>query len=219
MRFRIPRRSPRPAPSSPVEVVDLSTWNGRGDDVLTPISRPDSLGPVPHRLPAVDPDQADIRLLVTQLIADLHARGALDAGHAAVLDHWIDAQLNGWLAVVDQQAHARRRAIEQLLAVDRANLTREALELSGLRQQQLTLEAEHRYWRDVLAGHETTPPRAASPDQVAPAPAMPGLPDFRPHTYLDDQPPVPGPHQDPATKSGTEVDLTDHEHSRERNAA
>lgn len=184
-------RKSKSEPVSPVEVVDLSTWNGRGDEVLTPIGRPDSLSPVPHRIPAQDPDQADIRLLVTQLIADLHSRGALDADHAAVLDHWIDSQLAGWLAVVDQQALARRRAAEQLLAVDRENLTREALELSALRQEQLTLEAENRHWRDALAGYQGQPPRAATADQAAGAPAMPELPDYRPGTFLDGHPPVP----------------------------
>ena len=191
MWFRKRRSKPKTEPVSPVEVVDLSTWNGRGDEVLTPIGRPDSLSPVPHRIPAQDPDQADLRLLITQMVAELHSRGALDGGHADVLDHWIDSQLAGWLDVVDQQALSRARAAEQLLAVDRENLTREALELSVLRQEQLTLDAEYRYWRDALAGYPGQPPRAATAGQVADAPPMPALPDYRPETYLDDHPPIP----------------------------
>ena len=194
MRFQIPHLARRPKPISPAEVVDLSSWNGRGDDVLTPIHRPDSLGPIPHRLPALDPDQADCRLLVTQIVSDLHARGGLDAGHAAVLDHWIDSQLAGWLTVVDQQTDARRRTTEQLLAVDRENLTREALELSQPRHEQITLETEHRYWRDLLSGHhDGPPPRAAAPEQATAAPPMPALPDYRPVTYLAGQPPATAP--------------------------
>lgn len=208
MRFRLPRRKPRAQAASPVEVVDLSTWNGRGDDVLTPISRPDSLGPIPHRLPALDPDQADLRLLVTQLVAELHTRGGLDAGHAAVLDHWIDSQLRGWLTVVEQQAEARRRATKQLLAVDRANLTREALELGQLRWQQVDLEAWHRHWLDTLAGHAPTPPQAATGVEAAAAPPMPDLPDYRPHTYLDDQAPDARP-DDPADSTPPPADPQD----------
>ena len=194
------RTKNRPEPGNPVELVDLSTWNGRSDEALTPISRPDSLSPVPHRIPAQDPEQADLRLLVTQIIADMHSRGALDGGHAAVLDHWIDGQLPGWLEVVEQQAMARRRTAEQLLAVDRENLTREALELADLRQEQLMLQAHNQHWRDVLTGNPSDPPRAATPEAVTQAPPMPALPDFRPSTYLDDHPPVPG-------AAGAEPDL------------
>lgn len=227
-RHRKPPQPPQPAPTSPLQIVDLSTWNGQGEDVLTPIARPDSLTPVPHRLPALDPDQADLRLLVTQLIADLHARGALDAGHAAVLDHWIDSQVPGWLAVIDQQAHERRRIGELLVAVDRANLTREASELVTLRTQQLDAETAYRNARDQLTGLEVTPTPAVTPQQAAAAPPMPTLPDFRPTTYLADRTPTPavtdpvgGP--GPADRTGpatpSDVDLTDRTRRHDWDAA
>ena len=140
-------------------VVNLSALDGGGDQALTPISRPDNLSPVDHTLPAIDPNQSDARLAITQLIADLAAAGSLDAGTADVLDYWIDAQLAGWNETVKAQALDRRRTAARLFAMDVDNLTRESLELRQLRELMTRHQATYAHWRDQLNGHRrSTPP-------------------------------------------------------------
>lgn len=213
MRSRIRRMfSRRPKGRPTVEIVDLSTWNGDGDDALTPIRRPDSLEPIAHPLPVTDPDQADLRLLVTQLIADMHARGCLDAGHARVLDNWIDEQLPGWLLAVDQQAGQRGRTAQRLKAVDGDNFRREALELLHLRQRQLTLDGAYRHWRDVLAGRaDGSPPATTTTSEAAEALVLPELPSLRPMVFgrgegADAQEEPPGPSFGPHIVSDPQAD-------------
>lgn len=191
------RRKNRPARH--VEVIDLDAWNGKGDAVVTPINRPDSLHPREHTLPAVDPDQADLRLAVTQLVAELSQRGALDAGHAAVIDHWVDSQLPGWLAVVEQESIARARSTERLIAADVENLNREAQELLELRREQLRLDEYYRHWRDVLTGARTGFAPSASPQRAEAVAELefPELKTYQPKALLDqDNPRQDAPQQD-----------------------
>lgn len=173
----------KPEASTPVEVVDIGAWNGRDSDVITPISRPDSLSPLNHPLPFTGPDQADLRLVVTQYIAELHQRGALDAGHAAVLDHLIDNWLAEWLERVDQEAEDRRRVTMRLLSVDQANFRAESVALGDAQKELNRLQAEFEFWTDILSGQEAKLPRGA---EATPAqPSQPLLPGFKETSFLE----------------------------------
>lgn len=177
------RRQPTPPAPAAVDQVDLSVWNGDGHDALTPIARPDSLGPVAHRLPSIDPDQAQATALVSQVISDLAARGALDAAHADVLDRWIDAQLRGWQDVVEGQAEQRRRVTARLVAVDIENLRRETDELRDLRRRKSMYQTAYEGWRATLMGQSNAhDPITVEVEEMKSAPVAAFDP---PSAYLD----------------------------------
>lgn len=162
MNLRFPWSPRRRRGGEDARVVDLSTWND-GAGAVTPISRPDSLSPLDHTLPAIDPDVCDARLAVTQVIADLARRGAIDAGTPDVLDYWIDAQLGEWTHLVHAQAADRRRVAARLIAVDVDNLVRESNTLLDMRARMADHEATHAHWRDQLNGHPAATPPPTRP--------------------------------------------------------
>lgn len=172
-------RPRRPEATDPVRVVDLATWN-HGDTPVTTIARPDSLFPIDHTLPAMDPNIGDARLTISQVIADLADRGALDAGTGDVLDHWIDTQLEEWLRLVDAQAEDRRKTMARLLTQHVDNLVAGVAVLAELRTSFADADAAAAHWRDQLYGHPAAPPPATltlTGDRVepvvAPPPALP----------------------------------------------
>lgn len=179
------RRKPRPPAQArrSVDQVDLSIWNDDQYSALTPISRPDSLGPIAHRLPSIDPERDDCTLQVSQVIADLAARGALDAAHADVLDRWIDSQLQGWRGVVNAQAEERRRVTARLVAVDIENLRRETDELRDLRRRKSMYQTAYEGWRATLMGQSVAhDPITAEVEEMKSAPVAAFDP---PSAYLD----------------------------------
>lgn len=177
------KRREKQEASSPVEVVDIGAWNGRNADAITPIARPDSLSALNHPLPFTGPDQADLRLAVTQYIAALHQAGGIDAGHHAVLDHLIDDWLAEWLERVDQEAADRRRVTMRLLSVDQANFRAASVALGDAQKEFNRLQAEFEFWTDILSGQEATLPRGA---EMAPAqPSKPLLPVFKETSFLE----------------------------------
>lgn len=165
MRIRLPwtRRRRRPDEAAGARVVDLSIWNGDGADCLTPIARPDSLHPLDHTLPGIDPEVIDARAAVAEIVADLARRGCLDAGTNDVLDYWIDGQLAEWQELVRVQAEDRRRVAAQLVAVDVENLVREAAAVEDERAALACYEATHAHWRDLVLGRPDGHAPATSP--------------------------------------------------------
>lgn len=179
MRNPFSRRPRRPDATDAARVVDLAAWN-HGNSPVTVIARPDSLSPIDHTLPAIDPTIADARLTVTQVIADLADRGALDAGTGDVLDHWLDTQLEEWIRLVDAQAEDRRKTMARLLTQHVDNLVAGVAVLAELRTSFADADATAAHWRDQLNGHPTAPPPTTltltgdgAEPVVAPTPALP----------------------------------------------
>lgn len=170
------RRRRRPPAADPTRVVDLQAWNN-GEGPVTTIARPDSLSPMDHTLPAIDPRIADARLTVTQVIADLAARGALDAGTFDVLDDWIDRQKHEWLTIVEAQTLDRRKTMERLLAQHVENFVHDAAILVDLRTRTRDAELTFAHWRDQVNGHPATAtPPTGTPTGEPVVPSTPSLP-------------------------------------------
>jgi hypothetical protein len=177
------RRRTTSAETEIVRVVDLVApgvaLHGSVRTPVTTINRPDSLSPVDHPMPFPTPNQADLRLLVTQKIDELAAAGSLDGGSAAVLDHWIDEMQEEWTSRIATEAHSRRTVAAILYGVDVEDITRESERLRTLRQQLAEAQAQ----KDWLHGHvaasataEPIPPGAADGTASWPEVTVPALP-------------------------------------------
>lgn len=167
------RRSERES----ARVVDLAAWN-KGSDLVTMIARADALSPVAHTLPAVDPDVADSRLMVTQLIADLAERGALDSGTGDVLDYWLDQQKDEWIGRVRAQGHSRRETLERLLSQHVQNLIHETAVLEELRKRADNAETTVAHYRDQLNGHPVAVAPPTEPADLVAEPVVPCTPEL-----------------------------------------
>ena len=154
------RRRRQPT-SDPARVVDLAAWNDRGSSPTTTIARPDSLSPIDHTLPAIDPNITDARFTVERFVDDLATHGALDHGTGDALDYWIDDQLAEWKTVVDAQAEDRRKTMARLLSQHVENLQSAAVVLDELRISLDSTDRTVAHWRDQLNGHPAAlPPRS-----------------------------------------------------------
>lgn len=154
-------RRRRRATADPARVVDLAAWNDRASSPTTTIARPDSLSPIDHTLPAIDPNITDARFTVERFVADLANHGALDPGTGDALDYWIDDQLAEWKTVVDAQAEDRRKTMARLLSQHVENLQSAAIVLDELRISLDTADFTVAHWRDMLNGHPAAlPPRS-----------------------------------------------------------
>ena len=127
------RHHRNPAPRS-VQLHDLAGRPG-APRLVTPINQPDVLAPLDHPIPFLPPVQADVRLAITQKIAELAAAGSVDSGSGAVLDHWIDSLLDEWYASIDAQARDRSNVAAILVAADDENITREMRVLAFLQDE------------------------------------------------------------------------------------
>lgn len=183
MNIRLPWKRRRRTIES-ASVVDLTAWGEESDDSITPIARPDSLSPLDHTLPVIDPDITDARLAITQHISELAEAGALDAGTGDVLDHWIDMQLEEWTKVVEDQAAQRRIVTARLIAQDIDNLVRENETLSQLRREVAIKEGAAAALRDQLNGHPAVVPPVTDAEVTAGRSREISVPVEIPESYL-----------------------------------
>jgi hypothetical protein len=175
--MRIPalfRRRRQPTPAA-AQIVDLAIWNdGAGPGPLTPISRPDALDPLAHRIVMAQPVRADVLLAVSQLVQEL-APDAVDGGRGDILDHEIEDWRNQWFAAIDAAALASRATALRLEEQQTQDLAVAEQELRRLRTEMRSTQNTARHYRDSLLGLDTPlgPPATITPTEAAQA--LPGL--------------------------------------------
>lgn len=180
MRVRNPFRK-RPRPAAAAQVIDLRIWNDSDKrQAVTPISRPDAIGPLDHPVVVPEPVRADVLLLVAQLVDELAARGSLDGDRGDILDARIETWRAEWHEAVDATAATRRRASQSLYEQQLQDAHAEAEALSRLRRELRIAEHSAAYWRNRLLGVAPgTPPTTVTSEQVVeptPAPRFDDLP-------------------------------------------